>query len=63
MEITQWWPNVTEATRAWLLANNGSPLPSEVGADIVSAGGPSGSQLSDDDVDWIEAVANDETPV
>ena len=62
MEIAHWWATVTEATRAWLLQNNGSPLPPEVSVDIASVGGPSGTQLSDEDVDWIEALANGETP-
>ena len=62
MDIGEWWPKVTETTQAWLLQNNGSPLPPEVSADVASAGGPSAAQLSDEDVDWIEAVANDEAP-
>jgi hypothetical protein len=62
MEIREWWPSVTDATREWLLHNNGSPLPPQVSSDILTVGGPSTSLLPDADVDWIEAVANGETP-
>jgi hypothetical protein len=61
-EIGQWWPKLTQSTQVWLLENNGSPLTPEVSGDIVAAGGPSGDQLADEDVDWIEAVSNDEDP-
>ena len=62
MDIEEWWPELSESTKAWLQQNNGSPLTAEVSAEIAAAGGPSGAQLSDDDVDWLEAVSNDETP-
>jgi hypothetical protein len=33
-----------------------------VSSDILTVGGPSTTQLADADIDWIEAVANGETP-
>ncbi|SDD81622.1 hypothetical protein [Auraticoccus monumenti] len=75
MEIAEWWPSIPEATRDWLVAHNGEPLPEDVVEAVVRAGGvrstgsrwvgedgPDGLLLSDDAVDWIEAVANGETP-
>lgn len=74
MNIQQWWLLVEAETRDWLIEHNGEPLPPKVIADIMavtdgttdpqwwageSEGGP---QLSDEAVDWIEAVANDEEP-
>jgi hypothetical protein len=63
MEIEQWWPKLSESTQVWLQQNNGSALPENVAAEIVAAGGPAADELADADVDWIEAVANGETPV
>ena len=62
MEIREWWPKVTENTQVWLLQNNGSPLTPEVSSDILAVGGPSTTQLSDADIDWLEAVNNGESP-
>lgn len=73
MEV--WWPKVKPETRDWLIANNGDALPAPVVEDIAGAGGAidtdawwigqngsSGFYLSDAAIDWIEAVANGETP-
>ncbi|KJC63547.1 hypothetical protein [Agreia bicolorata] len=73
MTIEQWWPNLNDATQAWLIAHNGEALPASVIAEIVAAGGvatsestwvaevgPDGLLPSDEAVDWIEAAANDE---
>ena len=74
MRIEEWWGNLGESSRQWLIANNGDAIPDAVVAAILEAGGavdvvgsgdeaedvPPGSYLSDDDVDWIEEVANDE---
>ena len=62
-------------TRDWLIANNGDALPAWVIAEITRAGGSVGTDawwvgqdgatgfsLSDAAVDWIEEVANGETP-
>ena len=75
MEIAQWWPRLPDATRDWLVAHNGEALPADVAEAVVAAGavrstradwvgedGPDGLLLSDDAVDWVEAVANGETP-
>lgn len=74
MRIEEWWGNLGESARQWLIANNGDAIPDAVVAAILEAGGavevvgsgdeaedvPPGSYLSDDDVDWIEETANDE---
>ncbi|MDQ0819389.1 hypothetical protein QFZ79_001684 [Arthrobacter sp. V4I6] len=74
MSISEWWPLVQAETRNWLIEHNGEPLPQPVMADILAvAGGTAdsawwvggsadGPLLSDEAVDWIEAVANDEEP-
>ncbi len=74
MEIDEWWPNLGDSAKSWLIANNGDALPSWVVADISAAGGvfdsaaqwvgengPDRFLLSDRATDWIESVANDET--
>ncbi len=61
------------ATRQWLIAHNGEPLTptiaSEVRAATAAAGAgswiddvPDGPVLTDEAVDWIEALANGEEP-
>lgn len=60
MSIQEWWPKLEPVTREWLIANNGDDVPGDVSAEIVRAGGP--ELLTDEDIDWIEAAANDETP-
>ena len=71
MDIELWWPRLTPSTREWLMQNNGDTVPPEVVEEIMRAGGEvatdndseqSGVYLSDDDVDWIETVANEEEP-
>lgn len=74
MKIVEWWPRVQAETRDWLIDHNGEPLPPHVCADILAVTGGTtdpewwagesaeGPQLSDEAVDWIEAVANDEEP-
>jgi hypothetical protein len=74
MNIPEWWPLVDAETRNWLIEHNGEPLPPNVIADIRAVTGGTtdsewwadesadGPQLSDEAVDWIEAVANDEEP-
>jgi len=66
MGIEQWWPVLEPSTRQWLVAHNGEPLPEDeirrVGgestADVVAL--DEGHGLSDEAVDWIEALANEE---
>jgi hypothetical protein len=63
--IEQWWPALAESTRAWLIENNGDELPPEIIAEVTAAGGAAdldGAHLSDAAVDWVETVANDESP-
>ena len=71
MDIELWWPKLMPSTRAWLMQNNGDAVPPEIVAEIARAGGEvepdsetdqPGTYLSDDDVDWIETVANEEEP-
>ena len=73
--LEEWWPRLPQETRDWLIANNGDVLTASVVEEITRAGGsvttnawwvgqdgPSGSYLSDEAVDWVEAVANGEVP-
>ncbi len=75
MTMEQWWPRLKPSAREWLIANNGDAVPAEMVTEITNAGGdvagdawwvgqsgPSGFYFSDEAVDWIEAVANGETP-
>ena len=70
-----WWPLLRPETQEWLVANNGDGVPDWVTEEITCAGGqvttdtwwvgeygPTGLYLSDEAVDWIEEVANGETP-
>lgn len=60
--IEEWWPAVRRDSRNWLVENNGDDVTDEVAAAINAAGGSvtPGRPLSDEEVDWIEATANDE---
>lgn len=75
MDIEEWWPKLKPAAQEWLIANNGDAISPDVLEQISAAGGvvtsdawwvgdrgPSGFYLSDEATDWIEAIANDETP-
>jgi len=75
MDGIQWWESLDAGAKEWLIAHNGEPVPADISAKIVAAGGdfasgrwwvgeegPEGWQLSDEAVDWIEAVANEEAP-
>jgi hypothetical protein len=75
VSIESWWPRLPEETRKWLIANNGDAVPAWVTEQIARAGGlvttdawwvgqygPTGCYLSDEGVDWIDEVANGETP-
>ncbi|MET4591597.1 hypothetical protein ABIA70_003221 [Arthrobacter sp. 754] len=75
MSIEQWWPKLKPATREWLMQNNGDAVPAGIVSEIADAGGNidssawwvgqsdgSGFYFSDQAIDWIEAVANGETP-
>ena len=75
MSIEEWWPKLQSQSREYLITNNGDVVPSDIVEEITAAGGvvtsnawwlsQSGSDgivLSDEAVDWIEEVANGETP-
>lgn len=72
MHIEQWWPKLKSSTREWLIAHNGDVVSADIAAEIRDAGGSvaedagqgggSGAYLTDEATDWIETVANDETP-
>jgi hypothetical protein len=75
MGIEHWWPRLEQASRNWLLENNGDVVSPDVVEAITQAGGPDASDawwirqgdaevpdllLPDEAVDWIEAAGNDE---
>jgi hypothetical protein len=75
MSIEVWWPRLAPGTRDWLIANNGDAVPATVVQEIEDAGGPTRSDgwwaahdrsarayMPDAATDWIEEIANDETP-
>ena len=75
MSIEHWWPKLKPSTQKWLIENNGDVVSPDVVAEITQVGGvitadawwvgesgPSGFYLSDEAVDWVEAVANGEVP-
>lgn len=74
MDFPQIWPLLTNSSRSWLMAHNGESLPDDLIAEILRVTGnernaqwwkgPSAdgeTQLTDEAVDWIETVANDES--
>jgi hypothetical protein len=75
MSIDEWWPKLLPSTRDWLIENNGDAVPPEIVAEIaavvgsanpeewwVGQIGPTGFFVSDEAIDWIEDMANDEPP-
>jgi hypothetical protein len=75
MLIAQWWPKLQPQTRDWLIANNGDVIPPTVMTEIAEVGGPAtadawwvtgevgtGAVMPDEAIDWIEEIANEETP-
>ena len=73
MDFPQIWPLLRSSSRSWLIEHNGEPLPDDLIAEILRiAGGersaqwwagPAGegdTQLTDEAVDWIETIANEE---
>lgn len=64
MSIDLWWLKIRQESRQWLVENNGDAVPGDIQLEILRAGGEiNGSYLSDEAVDWVEAVANAEDPV
>lgn len=75
MSIEAWWPRLRQQSRDYLIANNGDVVPPELVEEITQAGGtitsdawwvgqsgPSGFYISDEATDWIDEIANGETP-
>ena len=73
MEFPQIWPQLSASSRSWLVEHNGEPLPHDVVAELISVSGgepddqwwtgPSvegQTQLTDETVDWIETLANND---
>lgn len=73
MDFPQVWSHLTTSSRSWLMEHNGEPLPDELIAEILTItsgdrnprwwAGPAvegETQLTDEAVDWIETVANDD---
>ena len=74
MDISEWWPKLSDSTRAWLIAHNGEPLTDDVARQILAvtsgatdpawwAGDSTDDQpqLTDEAIDWIESTANEES--
>jgi len=72
MDISEWWPKLSEASRHWLIDHNGEAVPPDIASEIAAVGGvmttdawwvgqagPTGFFLSDRAVDWVEERAND----
>jgi hypothetical protein len=75
MGIDQWWPRLPRSAREALIAHNGDVVDGDLvraierasgpisgGESWVGHWGPDGLFLSDTAVDWVEAVANGESP-
>ncbi|WP_245673009.1 hypothetical protein [Aldersonia kunmingensis] len=75
MRIDAWWPRLTDESRNWLMDHNGEPLDPSVKRDVLDVNDgnvdPSWwagestegqSELTDEAIDWIEAVANGAPP-
>ena len=75
MSIDAWWPKLGQHSRDYLIANNGDVVPPDLVEEIARAGGviradawwigqsdSTGFFLSDEAIDWIDEVANGETP-
>lgn len=73
MDFPQIWPHLSTSSQSWLMEHNGEPLPDDLVAEILSVTGGEQSaqwwtgssvegetQLTDEVVDWIETVANDD---
>ena len=73
MDGIEWWESLDQDAKEWLIEHNGETLPPEVLTKIVAAAGavdsdpwwlgentPDGLSLSDEAVDRLEAIANDE---
>lgn len=64
MASVRWWVRIDPSVQPWLIDNNGDSIPAEIASRVVAAGGEAvvGEPLPGDVVDWIESVANGESP-
>ena len=74
MDIPTLWSTLETQTREWMVKHNGEPLVPAILEALIEANGGSldaawlaeddgdGPVLIDDAADWIEAVANGESP-
>lgn len=75
MENIEWWESLDSDTTEWLIEHNGEAVPTGILTKIVAVGGDvasgawwvgetdrEGFHLSDAAIDWIETVANEESP-
>jgi hypothetical protein len=56
MAFKDWFNRLSEDTKLWLVQNMETPLPPEISAELVAAGGP--SELSSADNEMIERINN-----
>jgi hypothetical protein len=76
MDLRECWSMLSPLEQQWLLEHNGVKLSGQIvtairraGGSFVAdswwaeaGGGPSGFLLTDEAVDWLEAIANGEIP-
>lgn len=73
MRIEEWWPRLDGSTQQWLIDNNGDVVSPDILDQITAVAGeptadaswvgnnvPEEFSLSDEAIDWIEMMANDE---
>ena len=56
MAFKDWFNKLSEDSQLWLVQNMETPLPPEISAEMVAAGGP--AELSAADSEMIERVNN-----
>ncbi|KQQ51365.1 MULTISPECIES: hypothetical protein [unclassified Plantibacter] len=73
MNIERWWPKLKPTTRQYLIEHNGSSLPADARAEIVSVGGrltsgsswvtswPDGYYFPAATTQWIAALTREAT--
>lgn len=73
MSIEEWWPKLRPTSKSWLIEHNGEPVPPHLVDEIAEAGGQvspdpdadsDGDEtdflLTDEQIDWVEELANDD---
>ena len=58
MDFKEWFPKLSDDTKMWFLQNMETPIPPEISAQVVAAGGPSGDMLSAADAELVERMNN-----